>query len=131
MTDEPMTPVPPLPPERSAIAAPLHRTQPWVRFLGIMGFVLAGLMLLVGLVGGAASYAIGRTEMLPVMVMYPLFGALYVIPSMYLLRYADNIKRFLASTHEQDLAGALEAQRSFWKFAGIMTIVWLIATILL
>lgn len=128
MTDEPMVPVP-SPSGHAALAAPLQGTQPWVRFLAVMGFVIAGLMVLFGLAAGVASAAMQRTEMLPVMFMYPIFGVLYVFPSMYLLRYANNIKGFLASGQEHDLAGALDAQRSFWKFAGILTIVSIVASI--
>lgn len=124
MTDEPLPPpVPSAPSESSAVSTQLQRTQPWVRFLSIMGFIASGLMVLLGLVVGAASAAMGRTEMLPVMVMYPIIGVLYVFPSLYLLRYADGIKRFMSSGADQDLATALDAQRSFWKFVGVWTIV--------
>lgn len=124
MIDEPLPPpVPSVPAAPSAVSAQLERTQPWVRFLSIMGFIASGLMVLLGLVIGAASAAMGRSEMLPVMVMYPIMGALYIFPSLYLLRYADGIKRFMSSNMEDDLATALDAQRSFWKFAGIWTIV--------
>jgi hypothetical protein len=124
MTDELRPPlVPPASPASTSVSTQLQRTQPWVRFLSIMGFIASGLMVLLGLVIGAASAAMGRSEMLPVMVMYPIMGALYIFPSLYLLRYADGIKRFLSSNMEPDLAAALDAQRSFWKFAGIWTIV--------
>ena len=124
MTDEPLPPPVPLAPSApSEVTTQLQRTQPWVRFLSIMGFIASGLMVLLGLVVGAASAATGRTEILPVMIMYPIIGVLYIFPSLYLLRYADGIKRFLSSRVEGDLAMALDAQRSFWKFLGIWTIV--------
>src|SRR5512138_807521 len=103
MTDEPPTdqtlppPVPLAPSAPSEVTTQLRRTQPWVRFLSIMGFIASGLMVLLGLVVGAASAATGRTEILPVMIMYPIIGVLYIFPSLYLLRYADGIKRFLSS----------------------------------
>src|SRR5262245_55263006 len=130
MTDEPPIPVP-SPAAHSTLAAPLQGTQPCVRFLSVMGFIVAGMMVLLGLTAGVAGAAIGRTEMLPVMFLYPIFGVLYVFPSLYLLRYANNIRGFLASGQDRDLAGALEAQRSFWKFAGILTIVSIVASILM
>jgi hypothetical protein len=150
MADEPMIPPPPLPTTPSPVAAPpgdsspvtappggsstvaeqLQRTQPWVRFLSIMGFILAGFMVLFGLVVGAAGAATGNYQTLGIMVMYPIMGVVYVFPSIFLLRYADRIKTFVASGQEQDLAGALDAQRSFWKFAGILTIVSIIFSVL-
>jgi uncharacterized protein DUF5362 len=160
MSDEPMIPPPPLPTTPSPVAAPpdarspvaappgasspvaappgasspvavhLQRTQPWVRFLSIMGFILAGFMVLFGLVVGAAGAATGNYQTLGIMVMYPIMGVVYVFPSIFLLRYADRIKTFVASGLEEDLAGALDAQRSFWKFAGILTIVSIIFSLL-
>ena len=131
MADEPMIPPPPLPASSSSapttspspVAAQLQRTQPWVRFMAIMGFIIAGFMVLFGLAVGAVGAATGNYQTLGVMVLYPIMGVVYVFPSIFLLRYADRIKTFVASGQEQDLAGALDAQRSFWKFAGILTIV--------
>ena len=129
MADEPSIPPPPLPTAPSPVAAQLQRTQPWVRFLSIMGFIAAGFMVLFGLVIGAAGAATGNYQTLGLMVMYPIMGVVYVFPSIFLLRYADRIKAFVASGEEQDLAGALDAQRSFWKFAGILTIVSIVVAL--
>jgi Family of unknown function (DUF5362) len=131
MADEPLIPPPSLPASPSLVAAQLQRTQPWVRFLSIMGFILAGFMVLFGLVIGAAGAATGNYQTLGIMVMYPIMGVVYVFPSIFLLRYADRIKTFVASGQEQDLAGALDAQRSFWKFAGILTIISIVLALVM
>jgi uncharacterized protein DUF5362 len=131
MTDEPMTPAPSDPPVLALVTLPLQRTQPWVRFLAIMGFIGAGVMVLVGLTAGVAGAVTGRIETIGLMVVYPIMAVVYVFPSLFLLRYADRIRSFVASGQEQDLAGALDAQRSFWKFAGILTIVSIVVGILI
>ena len=131
MTDEPITPAPSDSPSLALVSLPLQRTQPWVRFLAIMGFIAAGFMVLVGLAAGVAGAATGRLETIGLMVVYPIMAVVYVFPSLFLLRYADRIRSFVASGREQDLAGALDAQRSFWKFAGIMTIVSVVVGILI
>jgi hypothetical protein len=123
MTDEPLPLVPSAPAGLSLVSLPLQQTQPWVRFLAIMGFVGAGFMVLAGLTAGVAGAVTGHLETLGLMVVYPILAVCYVFPSMFLLRYADRIRAFVASGVEQDLASALDAQRSFWKFAGIFTIV--------
>ena len=138
MADEPMIPPPPLPASSSSaattspspVAVHLQRTQPWVRFLAIMGFIIAGFMVLTGLAVGAIGAATGNYQTLGIMVLYPIMGIVYVFPSIFLLRYADRIKTFVASGQEQDLAGALDAQRSFWKFAGVLTIVSIVMSLL-
>jgi len=126
MTDETQSPAPSVPTGLSLLIQPLARTQPWVRFLAIMGFVAAAFMLLIGVFAGLAGLATGRVQTFAFMLVYPIFAVVYVFPSLYLLRYADGIRSFVATGQDQDLAGALDAQRSFWKFAGIFTIVSII-----
>jgi Family of unknown function (DUF5362) len=105
------------------VAAILQNTQPWVRFCSILGFVSAGGMILVGLAAGTVGLVTGNLETAVMIVVYPLVGVLYVFPSIYLLRYADGIRRFSRSTSQQDLVTALDAQRSFWKFIGVLSLV--------
>lgn len=113
-----------------AIGSQLARTQPWVRFLSIMGFVTAGLMIVAGLAGGALGVAAGSPEMIVALFLYPLMGVIYIYPSICLLRYANSIRDYLQSPSGQQLGAALDAQRSFWKFAGILTAISIVAAVL-
>jgi hypothetical protein len=131
MTDEPLIPVPSDPSGLAIVSVPLQRTQPWVRFLAIMGFIGAGFRVWVGVTAGVAGAVTGRIETIGLMIVYPIMAVVYVFPSLFLLRYADRIRSFVASGQEQDLVGALDAQRSFWKFAGILTIVSIVFGILI
>jgi hypothetical protein len=114
-----------------AIGSQLHRTRPWVRFLSIIGFITAGLMIVLGLAAGAFGAAAGNTEMIVLLFLYPLMGVLYIYPSICLLRYANSIRSYQTTPTGQNLEAALDAQRSFWKFAGILTVVSICAMILL
>lgn len=105
------------------VARILHRTQPWVRFLAICGFVMVGLMLVVAIGAGLAGIATQRVETAVLVVTYPLFALLYFFPSLYLLRYASRIRDFVADGEPRQLEFALDAQRAFWKFTGILTLV--------
>jgi magnesium-transporting ATPase (P-type) len=111
----------------------LAATKPWVRLCSIMGFIGAGFMILAGLLmmaGGAAATlnpsrgAAGLAGM-PVIagVFYILFAALYLIPSIKLWRYGTAILRLISSNSPADLENALEQQRGFWKFVGIMMLI--------
>jgi hypothetical protein len=91
--------------------------------MSILGFVSAGLMIVVGLIAGVAVAAGGRPEGLAFAALYPILGVIYIIPSLFLSRYASGINQFLASGTENDLSAALGAQKSFWKFVGIFTLV--------
>jgi len=44
----------------------------------------------------------------------------YIVPALYLFRYAANIARLRNSGRADDLENALQAQKSFWKFVGIV-----------
>jgi hypothetical protein len=48
--------------------------------------------------------------------------ALYLVPSLQLRKYARRIDLFVAQGHTVQLEAALEAQRAFWRFAGIFVI---------
>ena len=52
-----------------------------------------------------------------------LMALIYFFVSLYLLRYAGAIKRAVTGLNVADVEAALEAQASFWKLAGIMTLV--------
>ena len=50
----------------------------------------------------------------------------YIVPAFFLWRYADRIGLFVRDRSTGALASALEAQKSFWKFVGILTLVVLL-----
>jgi hypothetical protein len=64
------------------------------------------------------------------MILYPVLGILYIVPSMYLMRYANRIRDFVAEGHVAQLESALDAQRAFWKFVGVLTIISIAVSIL-
>ncbi len=128
------------------IVAALRKTRPWVLFLAVMGFIGAAFMAIaaipmllgasVGMMGGMEGMEgmegmgmMGGGFMIGMGVLYLLFAVIYFFISLYLLRYAGAIKRAVAGLSLQDLEMALEHQASFWKLAGIMTLVAIVATI--
>jgi len=103
----------------------LRQTKPWVTFLAVLGFIGCSLMVIGGLVmlvsgaaiGGMKGGAIGGALGL----VYILMALLYFFPSYYLLQYGGGIKRFMLSRTSPDLESALNSQKSFWRFVGILT----------
>jgi hypothetical protein len=104
----------------------LRQTRPWVLFLSILGFILAGLMTLGAIAitimvffapARVAGLAAGQSAMMWI-------GAfLYFVFPYYLFRYSSRIGLLLYSPEVRYLEQALEAQKSFWRLAGIVTIV--------
>lgn len=119
----------------------LRQTRPWVLFLAILGLVVTGLMLLGGLVmlaGGAVAATQAASSMGPsgpgaagfmggfmavMAVMYLVMAVLYLFPIIKLFKYAGAIARLSRSGAVRDLEDALQQQKSFWKFLGIMVLV--------
>lgn len=105
-------------------ASMLLQTKPWVRFISIMMFigsvfmVLAGIFMMVsGAAGGPPGVSVG------VGVVYIAMASIYTIPAVFLWKYADRIALFVQERSTGTLASALEAQKSFWKFVGILMLV--------
>ncbi len=113
----------------------LEQTRPWVRFISIMTFVMAGLMLLLGVVmvslavfGGLVAGDRGALGVLGsaigggvMALVYLALACVYIAPGVYLSRYATAIKLLRANCNPGGLEDALEHQRSFWRFVGILT----------
>jgi len=102
----------------------LRQTKPWVRFVSVILFILAALMVLVGLavmVGGMMG-PMGPSGAV-FGAIYILMAILYIAPGIFLWAYADRIGIFLRQRTPGRLAMALESQKSFWKFTGIVTLI--------
>lgn len=117
----------------------LKKTKPWVRFLSIIGFLCVVLMIVLGIGVAVAGTFFGGKQgasgfqgplLIGMAVFYVLLGILYIFPSLYLFRYAGAIGEALAAPSKSAaVENALRHQKSFWKFAGILTLVMFLAYI--
>jgi hypothetical protein len=118
----------------------LNQTRPWVRFLSVLVFissgfmVLAGIgMILAGIVGGAALSRTNPVGGPAVMIVsgffYFILAILYIAPGIFLSRYASAIKLLETTPSPEALELALKNQKSFWRFVGIITLIFLILTV--
>jgi len=109
----------------------MSSTKTWTKLLSIIGFITAGLIIIVGIIfmifGGAifskeaeAPYAV------LIGIAYILMSLLYIIPSRYLFMYSSALGRFLGDKSELELESALSYQKSFWKFWGILFLIGII-----
>jgi len=109
----------------------LRRTKPWVMFISVLMWIAVGFMLLGAvfiLFAGFAGSLFGESGvpeglMMALMALiYVVMAILYIFPAILLWRYGSRIGRMLATASVSELEGALEAQKSFWKFIGIFAI---------
>ena len=118
----------------AGIIQALAGTKPWVRLCSIMGFIGAGFMILAGLmmmaggaIGGSSNSSMrGLGWMQTFMgVIYIALSVMYLFPSLKLWKYGTAIIRLMSSQSAADLEQALVEQRGFWKFVGIVVLIYL------
>ncbi len=119
------------PREEAAVAAEvvdaLRATRPWVRFMGVLGILGTILMAVVALAvvgmtqGPLRGMPAGMRVVLP--GIYLVMAAFQIPPVLFLNRYASRITDLLRDGGPDALAEALRAQKSFWRYVGIMTLV--------
>ena len=63
------------------------------------------------------------------MVVYPLLSLVYFFPALFLLRFANRTRDFVARGKPHLLQAAMEAQRMLYKFTGIVAIVGFLLSI--
>jgi len=126
----------------------LKSASPWLRFAGIVGFIGAGGMALWGITSFALGSVTGQIwSSIPgfetfaeasssVGAAFGFFmgliiigsGVLIFIPSLYLYRFGIKIRSYIREGREQDLELAFKNNKSYWKFIGILYIVYLAIT---
>jgi hypothetical protein len=120
----------------------LKQASPWLRFIGILGFVQCGFMAL----GALSFFALmpfgalwSELDQIPgfevavsgftnifggLLGVYFLGAAVFLFfPSYFIYNFGSKIRTYLRTGTEQDLEGALKNNKSLWKFYGILTIV--------
>lgn len=111
----------------------LAATKPWVRLCSVIGFIMTGFIVLAALAmflfGGAMAFGPAADAMpfagFPAIlgVIYLASAFFYFFPSLKLWKYGSHILDLMGSQSVHDLEAALESQRSFWKFVGILILV--------
>jgi hypothetical protein len=106
----------------------------WGNILAIIGFVLTGIGALIGLLMFASFASMsafggipGMEGIVPLMwgggVLYMAVLVLYVLPLLYLRRFATSMKAAIDGDGSQSLATSFENLGRLFKFLGIFTLV--------
>jgi len=111
----------------SEVVETLRQTKPWARLLAVLGFIGIGFMVLASLAMLAfeSSMRIGlpRGFGVGMMVVYLFMAGIQLPAALFLNRYASRIGDLLGSQAPSDLQEALVAQKSFWRYIGILTLI--------
>ena len=117
--------------DASEILAPLEASKLWVRICSVVGFIMTVFIVLAGLgLLAAGSAATGMPFGAAIGLIYMVMGVLYFVPSWYLHKYAGAISQAQASHNMEDICVALNHQKSFWKFVGIMMLLMIVVMLI-
>ncbi len=122
----------------AAVIDQLARTKGWTRFFSVMMWIGAVFLILGGvsiaLMGAfagslgtegeelAAQFA-GVIGLVGIGVVYVLLSLVYIYPALKLGAYSSRIADLMSTPSEGNLVAALNEQRAFWKYVGVMMIV--------
>jgi hypothetical protein len=116
----------------------LRQTRPWVLFLAILGTIATAFMafgtvgmFIVAMAGGGPGPGRSQGLMLGMAIMYGVMTIAYIFLVMYLYQYSSRIQQFVLGGRPDQLDHALQAQKSFWKFLGIMAILLIVLYIII
>lgn len=113
----------------------LHETSRWGKFLAIVGFVMCALTVLIGLLfatvlssymgaAGAAGVAEGFFGV-GMAVVYLIFAIIGFFPCLFLYRFSMRMRQALNGNSQEDLNDSLQNLKSLFKFAGVVTLIFL------
>ena len=113
-------------PDLDGAAHMLRQTKPWVRFISVLMFIGSAIIVIFGLfvMAAGAPGMPGRFGTIAG-VFYIVMALLYIMPAVFLWAYADRIGFFLRQRSPGTLTSALESQKSFWKFVGVVASIFL------
>lgn len=101
----------------------------WTKFLAIVGFVMMGIMVLLGFfMGSIMATAMGGSAMgamggIGFTLLYLLIAALYFYPTYALYKYSVLIKPAIANADTEMFNRAIGYKKAMFKYMGILMII--------
>ena len=113
--------------DRTALRS-LYEAGGWATFLSILGFIMMGILVLMGLFMGVIFSSLPASDALPFSggvfaVFYVIIAAVYSIPIYYLFKFASLSRKGVQQRDSQQVSGAIQFLKSHFKFIGILAIV--------
>lgn len=109
----------------------------WARFLAIVGFVMCGLVVIIGIFAGSimSSMMSGYSEEFGgrarfggglgafMSILYIGFAILYFFPCLFLFRFANLMKTALNTNEQGTLNTSFQNLKIMFRYVGILTII--------
>ncbi|GHV95816.1 hypothetical protein AGMMS50293_21360 [Spirochaetia bacterium] len=108
----------------------LKEASPWLRFIGILGFIGSGFICLGGITFAIVMFAaseiaseFGGPAFGLLGILYAALAVLVFFPSLFTYRFGASIRNYILSSSGQELEQAFKNNKSLWKFYGILCII--------
>lgn len=111
----------------------LAETARWAKFLAIVGFVTCGLIAIMAFVIGpylsSTAFAafpgngLGAAAGALITALYLAIAVAYFFPCLFLFHFSVRLKAALRDNDQVKLTSSLKAQKTLFKYVGIMTII--------
>ena len=110
----------------------LNEASPWLRFIGILGYIGAGFTAFGGLIGAISMNALGSAFDFssdfgagfgPMFLLYIPLALLVFLPAHFTFKFGQKIRAYKFTNSTEDLEEALKNNKSYWKFTGILYII--------
>ena len=111
----------------------LYEASPWLRFVGIIGYIGSGITVLFGIIFAfstalASSFLGDELGIFPswiFVLLYIPFGVILFFPAHFTFNFGRKLRNYQFSSSIEDLELAFKNNKSLWKFNGIITIIYL------
>ena len=110
----------------------LDDASPWLRFIGVLGYIGAGISVFTGVAATLGMSNASSTIDLPgelgtlfstLFLIYIPAGVIMFFPAHFTYKFGQKIRNYKFTNSIEDLEEALKNNKSFWKFTGILCIV--------
>jgi hypothetical protein len=109
----------------------LNQIRKWTKFFAVLGYIMIGLMLVLGVFIGPIIGTVLSNIPYPgvgamggmLSVIYIVSAFIYIMPTIYLNRFSNRLKDALESNDNEQLEQSFGNMKSFYKFIGVLTII--------
>lgn len=113
----------------------LWEAAKWAKFLAIVGFIMCGILAIVGIFAGSVfssvsryddyggSSAFGSGFGVLMILIYVGIAVVYFFPCLFLLRFANHMKTALNTDDQVTLNNSFQNLKIMFRYVGIVTII--------
>jgi hypothetical protein len=109
----------------------LNTIRKWTMFIAIIGFILLGLLLIIGLIAGtflsafkSGETGLGIPESLGLIVVF-VMAVIYFFPVFFLFRFSKQTAKAVQTLNKEELHKAFKSLKSYVIYLGVLIILGL------